>query len=89
VAKFTGEGFGPCRPYFLDDDAGQGDLGSPGSDGASPYRAPVRTEPHPTKRVREEPPSYRGLAMATEIGWRPAPKGEPGMGVRTPLEAIR
>ena len=57
--------------------------------GRATWEALVRTEPHPTKRVREEPPSYRGLAMATEIGWRPAPKGEPGMGVRTPLEAIR
>ena len=31
---------------------------------------------------------YRDLAMAAEIGWRPAPNGEPGMGIRTPLEAI-
>jgi hypothetical protein len=57
--------------------------------GRATREAPVRTEPHPTKRVREEPLSYRDLAMAAEIGWRPAPNGEPGMGVRTPLEAIR
>jgi hypothetical protein len=51
--------------------------------------APVRAEPHATESGSDGASSYRDLAMATEIGWRPAPKGEPGMGVRTPFEAIR
>jgi hypothetical protein len=63
---------------FWDDDAGQGNPGSPGSDGASPYQ-----------EGSGGASPYRDLAMAAEIGWRPAPNGEPGMGVRTPLEAIR
>jgi hypothetical protein len=57
--------------------------------GRATREAPVRAESRPTESGSDGASPYRDLAMATEIGWRPAPNGEPGMGVRTPFEAIR
>ena len=81
--------FSPCRTLFWDDDAGQSKPGSPGSDGASPYQGRFENGASPTESGSRGASPYRDRAMAAEIGWRPAPNGEPGMGVRTPVEAIR